>query len=394
MVLTALTAVAFAVFSLVYVALGVVATLIWRLRQPFHPTPASLPPVTVLKPLCGLEPGLEENLRSFCRQSHTNFELLIGARDATDPALDLARRVAAEFPHVDVRIIPGATRLGENRKVNTLVHLATFARHDTLVIADSDIRVGPEYLRRVVEPLTDPTVGIVSCSYRGRPTNGLWSDLGALAIDEWFIPSVMVAHSLGSNAYCSGTTMALRRDVLERVGGFEVLAPLLADDYELGARVRELGLKCVIPYYEVAATVHEPTLLDLVRHELRWLRTIRTVTPLGHALSFLTYVVPLTLLAWVASDFAPWTLGLVALAVALRVTLHYVVSRPAAWDPDRVAVETARMPYLVWLVPIRDIMSFVLWAMSYMSRRVTWRGTELWVRPDGVLRTNEEGSFA
>jgi ceramide glucosyltransferase len=205
---------------------------------------------------------------------------------------------------------------------------------------------------------------------------------------------VLVSHMLGSNAYCSGTTMALRRDVLERVGGFEVLAPLLADDYVLGARVRELGLRCVIPDYEVAATVHEPTLLALVRHELRWMRTIRTVTPLGHALSFLTYVVPLTLLAWAAMDFAPWAFALVALAVALRIALHYVVSRPAAWDPDRVTVQTARSPYLVWLVPIRDLMSFAMWVMSYMSRRVTWRGTELWVRPDGVLRTNGEGSFA
>lgn len=394
MVLTALTALAFAVFSLVYVALSVVATLSWRLRQPFHPAAlASLPPVTVLKPLCGLEPGLEENLRSFCRQSHTNYELLIGARDATDPALQVARRVAAEFPTIDIRIIPGATRLGENRKVNTLVHLATFARFDTFVVADSDVRVGPDYLRRVVEPLLDPGVGIVSCTYRGRPEGGIWSDLGALAIDEWFIPSVLVAQALGSNAYCSGTTMALRRDVLDRVGGFEVLAPLLADDYVLGARVRELGLKCVIPYYEVAATEYEPTLLALVRHELRWMRTIRTVTPLGHAMSFLTYAVPLTLLAWATSGFAPWTLGLVALAVALRIALHYVVSRPAAWDPDRVTAESARLTYLVWLVPIRDIMSFAMWMMSYVSRRVTWRGTELWVRPDGVLRTSEE-SFA
>jgi ceramide glucosyltransferase len=394
MVLTALTALAFAVFSLVYVALGVVATLGWRRRVPHDVRAERLPPVSVLKPLCGLEPGLADNLRSFCTQSHTDYELLIGARDANDPALEVARRVAEEFPHVDIRIIPGATRLGENRKVNTLAHLMPLARYDMLVIADSDIRVGPEYLRRVVTPLTDPHVGIVSCSYRGRPIDNLWSDLGALAIDEWFIPSVMVAHTLGSNAYCSGTTMALRREVLDTVGGFEILAPLLADDYELGARVREMGLLCVIPHYEVIATVNEPTLLDLVRHELRWLRTVRTVTPLGHALSFLTYVVPLTLIAWAANGFAPWALALVALAVCLRVALHYVVSRPAAWDPDGASASVSRRPGLVWLVPIRDVLSFAFWMMSYMSRRVTWRGTELWVRPDGVLRTSEERSYA
>jgi ceramide glucosyltransferase len=218
----------------------------------------------------------------------------------------------------------------------------------------------------------------------------LWAELGALAIDEGFIPSVLVASTLGSNAYCSGTTMAVRREVLTAVGGFEVLAPLLADDYELGLRVRQLGLHCVIPRYEVVATVNEPTLTDLVRHELRWMRTIRTVTPVGHAMSFLTYVVPLTLLASAAFDFARWSLALPALAVLLRVTLHYVSSGSPAWDPDRVAVDAQRPWYLVWLVPIRDIMSFVMWVMSYASRRVTWRGTELWVRPDGVLRTREE----
>jgi ceramide glucosyltransferase len=394
MALTAFTALAFAVFSLVYVTLGVVATFVWRLRVPRAARPSPLPYISVLKPVCGLEPGLDDNLRSFCRQSHTQYELLIGARDANDPALDVARRVAAEFPHIDIRIIPGATRLGENRKVNTLAHLMPLARYDHLVIADSDIRVGPEYLRRVVEPLLDPTVGIVSCSYRGRPVGNLWSELGALAIDEWFIPSVLVANRLGSNAYCSGTTMCLRREVLDAVGGFEALAPLLADDYELGLRVRQLGLRCVIPHYEVAATVNEPSFIDLARHELRWMRTIRTVTPLGHALSFLTYVVPLTLLAAAANDFAPWALALLALAVALRVALHYVVSQPAAWDPDRLATMIPRPWYLVWLVPIRDLLSFGMWVWSYMSRRVTWRGTELWVRRDGVLRTSEEGSYA
>jgi ceramide glucosyltransferase len=386
-------ALVFAVFSLVYVALGVVVTLVWRHRAPRIPQPTPLPAISILKPLCGDEPGLLENLRSFCEQSHTNYELLFGARDANDPALEIARQVAVEYPHVDIRIIPGATRLGENRKINTLIHLMPHARYDMIVIVDSDIRVGPNYLQRVVQPLTDPSVGIVSCTYRGRPAGGLWSELGALAIDEWFIPSVLVSCTLGSNAYCSGTTMALRRDVLNAVGGLEGLAPLLADDYELGLRVRQLGLSCVIPRYELVATEHEPTLLDLVRHELRWMRTIRTVAPLGHALSFLTYVIPLTLLASAAFDFARWSLILPALAVLLRVALHYVVARPAAWDVDRIDVG-ARLPHLVWLVPFRDIMSFAIWVWSYASRRVTWRGTELWVRPDGVLRTRHEGSYA
>ncbi len=384
-----------AVFSLIYVALGVLATLTWRRKTAATSTAASVP-VTVLKPLCGLEPGLEANLRSFCAQDYPTVELLFGARDSDDPALALARRVAADYPHQHIRVVAGAHALGENRKVNILTHLMSLATHDTIVIADSDVRVGPSYLQRVVAPLADPTVGIVTCSYRGRPTEGLWSQLGALAIDEWFIPSVLVSQALGSNAYCSGTTMALRRDLLEAAGGFPALAPLLADDYELGARVRRLGLRCVVAQYEVAATAHEPTLLTLIHHELRWMRTIRTVTPVGHALSFLTYVVPLTLLAALVNGSKPWTLVLPALAILLRIALHYVVLRPARWDRDNIAAIIAgyRMPYLVWMVPMRDLMSFALWIASYTSRRVTWRGTELWVRPDGVLRTNEERIFA
>src|SRR5581483_5960151 len=194
MAFVAYAALVLAVFSLVYVALGVVVTLVWRHRSPQLPQPTPLPAVSVLKPLCGDEPGLLENLRSFCEQSHDSYEILFGARDANDPALEVARKVAAEYPHRAIRIIPGATRLGENRKINTLINLMPHARYDMIVIVDSDIRVGPNYLQRVVQPLMDPTVGIVSCTYRGRPAGGLWSELGALAIDEWFMPWVVSRH--------------------------------------------------------------------------------------------------------------------------------------------------------------------------------------------------------
>jgi ceramide glucosyltransferase len=372
-------AVAIALFSLAYVAASVVVLAAWRTRRTRTPVVPEIP-VTVLKPLCGDEPGLEENLRSFCNQSYRAVQILFGARDADDPALAIARRVAAEFPDRDIRVMAGAHTLGANRKVNTLAHLLTAARHDVLVLADSDIRVESSYLRHVVAPLSDPGVGVVTCIYRGRPTGGIWSALGALAIDEWFIPSVLVSQALGSSAYCSGTTMALRRPVLDAIGGFAALAPLLADDYELGARVRELGLRCEVPRYEVAATVNEPTLGALIRHELRWMRTIRTVTPAGHALSFLTYALPLTILAALADRHARWVGLLPVLAILLRLALHFVRERrqPAAW-----------------LVPVRDLMSFGVWIMSYASRRVTWRGNTMWVRPDGVLRTaNEEGIAA
>jgi ceramide glucosyltransferase len=375
--------------SLLYVAACLAVTIKWRLGRRAAPL-FSEPPVSVLKPICGLEPGLDDNLRSICRQSYPVVELLIGAASADDPALDVARRVAEEFPDQAIQIVAGAPRLGANRKIDTLAHLASIALYDVFVIADSDVRVGPQYLRSVTGELADPSVGIVSCLYRARPTGGAWSRFGALAIDEWFIPSVLISRALGSEAYCSGTTMALRRDVLDAAGGFQVLAPLLADDYELGARVRRLGLRSVIARHEVAATVHEESLGSLVAHELRWMRTVRTVSPLGHAMSWVTYCLPVALLAVIANSFKPWTFGLVALALLLRVALHYAVLLPT--EDIEQADSTRRRT--VWFVPLRDLMSFGVWMLSYASRRVTWRGKTMWVRPDGVLHPSEEGSPA
>jgi ceramide glucosyltransferase len=209
-----------------------------------------------------------------------------------------------------------------------------------------------------------------------------------MAIDEWFIPSVLVANAIGSVAYCSGTTMALRREVLDAVGGFEVLAPLLADDYELGARIRRLGLRSVIGACELSATVNEPTFTSLIRHELRWLRTVRTITPVGHFWSFLTYTLPLTLLAVIATGFAPWSFALPAAALVLRAALHWAVRITGPWEGAPRDIVAS-----VWYVPVRDLLSFALWIASYASRRVTWRGNAMWVSSDGVLR-NEETSPA
>src|SRR5919199_2326410 len=212
--------------SLLYAAMCIATAWVWRRRRA-DAAATALPPVTVLKPLCGLEPDLEENLRSFCDQSYPSVQILFGARSADDPALEVARRVAAAFPDRDIDVLSGERPLGANRKVNTLANLLPRARHDVLVIADSDIRVGATYLREIVAPLQNPSVGLVTCTYRGAPTSSFWSRLGALAIDEWVFPSVLVSLALGSADYCSGATMALRRETLEAIGGGGGRAPPL-----------------------------------------------------------------------------------------------------------------------------------------------------------------------
>jgi ceramide glucosyltransferase len=343
--------------------------------------------VSILKPLCGLEFGLEENLRSFCDQSYADYEVLFGARDANDPALVVAGAVAAGSK-CHSHIVVGGQQIGSNRKVNTLAHLANYARHAVIVIADSDVRVDPSYLREITAPLRDSRVGVVTCLFRALPTDTLWSRLGALASDEWFTPSVLVGRALGGNAYCHGNTIALRREVLEAIGGFRALAPLLADDYEIGARVRKLGLRCVLAQYETAVIVDEPSFQALVQHELRWLRTTRTVEPAGYASTVLTYAIPLSLLPAFFAGEHHWALAIPAVAILMRLGLHWVVAaaRRSSQQLPRPEVDFGR---LAWLIPLRDLLSFGLWAAAYLRRRVLWRGQVMRVEPDGALLGGE-----
>jgi ceramide glucosyltransferase len=382
---TALAALGAAVTSLLYLTVCVLL-LLSRRRRSAGRAVAQEPPMTVLKPLCGAEPGLEDNLRSFCSSAGPGTQLLLGARDADDPALAIARRVIAEFPAVDAEVVVGAPTIGLNAKVNTLARLAPLARHELLVIADSDTRVGPGDLTRVVTPLLTPAVGVVSCLFRSRPTDTFWSRLGALSIDEWFMPSVLVSRALQSPAYCSGPMVAIRREVLNAIGGFSALASMLADDYELGARVRRLGFQSVIADCEVTVTVDEHSCAGLSRHEVRWMRTVRTVTPIGHAFSVLTYTIPLAAVACVATGASPASLALLGLAVGLRAAVHWIVG--SAEDGTQ---RPPSPPAPLWMVVLRDFFSLAMWVSSYGSRAITWRGRTLWVGSDGILRTRGDG---
>jgi ceramide glucosyltransferase len=370
--------------SVLYLFGCVLVVAAWR-RARRQRSRARAVPITVLKPLCGLEPGLEENLRSFCREAAPDIQILFGARDGDDPALTVARRVIGEFPGVDAQIVVGSTVHGLNAKVNTLARLAPMARHDLIVIADSDVRVGDGDLLRIVEPLLDGRVGVLSCLFRSRPTHNFWSRFAALAVDELFMPSVLVSRALQSPVYCSGPVVAIRREVLEAIGGFAPLAPLLADDYELGARVRRLGYRSVLSDCEVAVTVDETSCASLARHEVRWMRTIRTVAPGGHTFSVLTYSVPLALIACAASGAAAWSLALVGCAGLLRAIIHFTVAPPV---DERGGSPLRRSP--LWMVIFRDFFSLGTWLASYASRTITWRGRTLWVDKAGVLHAPED----
>jgi len=335
--------------------------------------PLTLPPVTVLKPLCGAEPGLYEHLRSFCEQNYPCWQVIFGVRDPGDRALEAVHRLSHEFPQLDLQIAVNPAQHGASSKVSNLLNMMPLARHDYLVIADSDIRVRADYLERVITPLLDERVGIVTCAYRGRPRPGLWSLLASMFINEWFMPSVRVAAALGSRAFAFGATIALRRDTLTRIGGFRAIANQLPDDYRLGELTRRAGLRTVLSEVEVETLVHEAGPADLVRHELRWLRTIRTVQPLGFALGGLTFGLPVAIAGSVLAGGSVASLTMVAITAAARLMINSAPRRSRS------------PPGQLWLVAVSDLLGLVLWCWSFTTRRVYWR--------DGRYRVARDGSI-
>lgn len=346
-----------------------------KLRADFGVRPGEPPAVTILKPLCGEEHELYECLRSFCDQDYPRFQIVFGVADGADPAAETVSRLQREFPHLDLKLVVDRRQHGSSRKVSNLMNIMPLARHDFLVISDSDVRVPRDYLSRIVPPLLDPGVGVVTCPYRGAPRRGLWSLLGSMFINDWFIPSVRVAALCGSRAFAFGVTIALRRQVLADIGGFGAIANQLADDYRLGELTRSRGLRTVLSDVVVETCVDERSFAGLVRHELRWLRTIRAVRPLGYGLSFITFSVPVALLGC-AFTRAAWPavvlLGVTALG---RIVLHLRV---------RGTVSSVARDFAV--LPLREALSLGLWAWGFATRRVHWRDDRFRVTRDGSVQ--------
>jgi ceramide glucosyltransferase len=360
-----------------YAILALVATLRWRRApRPSGAADALVAPtaLTVLKPLCGAEPQLYESLRSLCAQDYPRFQVLCGVREQSDPAVAVVRRLQREFPALDLDLVIDPTVHGCNLKVSNLINMMPLARHDWLVLADSDVRVPPRYLERVAAPLADPGVGIVTCPYHGIARGGAWSLLLAAFINEWFMPSVFVAAALGSRAFAFGATIALRRDALDAIGGFRAIADQLADDYRLGELTRARGLETVLSKVIVDTHVDEPRAGDLIRHELRWLRTIRAVRPGGYAASLVTFTLPVAVLGALVDGWGPAALALLAVAAAARVLLHFVARR----------IDSAALQ--LWVVPAGDSLAFALWCWGFVSRSVQWRHTRYRVARDGSVQ--------
>ncbi len=362
-----------------YAVLALVAVLVWDRRR----APSKLlrlAAVTVLKPLCGAEPGLYANLRSFCEQDYAQYQIVFGVRDPADPALAVVARLVTDFPSLPIDVVVNPQVHGSNFKVSNLINMIARARHDVLTIADSDACVGSDYLRLVTAPLLDPKVGLVTSVYRDVPTKSIWSHLGAMYINEWYMPSVLLAWLFGYQGYVSGQTMCVRRETLQAIGGLQAIANYLADDHRLGELVSGLGLRIALSPYVVRAEHHEPSWDSLARHELRWMRTIRVLRPRSYCLLFLSFSLPLAILGILLSvaqgpaSMAAWALFLTTLLA--RLVLHFVPwlrgDRPLLAD--------------LWLVPVQDLLMVWVWARAFFTSRVSWRGSEFDVDADGVMR--------
>jgi ceramide glucosyltransferase len=367
----ALTGYALTAAGLAYAAAEFAGTRRFRDRRA-RPV-QSQPPVTILKPLHGDEPQLYENLRSFCKQSYPRYQVIFGCRDERDPALEIARRLVREFSDVDLCVVAGGpAQHCANPKVENLQGMIGHAKHDLLVIADSDIRVDADYLSAVAGAFADPDVGAATCLYAGVSTGGTVADIGAAVVNEHFMPSVLVALMIEPLEYCFGATMAVRRNVLDGIGGLEALGKHLADDFMLGQLVSKAGFTVALCPYLARMIVADADLHTLWLHHLRWQRTVLASRPRGFAGSLVTYVLPLAAISALLSR-TPVSWAMLAAAAGLRFTVHEESRKT-------FAPEVALSP---WLIPAADAFVFATWLASFFAKDVTWRGDRFRVAPGG-----------
>ncbi len=329
--------------------------------------PAVAPPVTILKPLCGDEPGLFDNLRSFCVQGYRgDIQIVFGVQRPGDAAIATVDRLRRALHGRDLDLVIETKAHGLNRKVSSLVNMAPRIRNDVVVIADSDIRVDPAHLSRVIAALEEPGVSAVTCLYYGVALTGIWARLGALFINAQFLPSVVVGVALGLARPCFGSTLAFRRATLVAIGGFQPFADCLADDYAMGQALRAQAGKVAIPPFAVAHVCTQASFGQLWRQQLRWARTIRSIDPVGYTGSVLGHPLPWALLAALVGA------GSTAVLPATAVAVVAIACRMAVLRQVERTYAIPAQSY--WLVPACDLLSFAVFVVSFLRWEVSWRG--------------------
>jgi ceramide glucosyltransferase len=352
----------------------IVSTLVWNYRSN-HGDSALQESVTILKPLHFDGPGLRGALESFLAQDYgAPVQFIFGIQDIADPAIAIVRGLQKEHRDADIELVVDGTLHGTNRKVSNLINMSRVAKHRILVVSDSDISVKRDWLSRIVRALSADGVGAVSCLYAGKARGSFWSTLSAMGSSYEFLPNVIAGLSFGIEKPCFGSTIALRRETLDEIGGFRAFANLLADDYEMGRAIRAKGLTVSITDFAVDHASYENDLTELYHHEVRWNRTTRIINPIGHTGSVITHPIPLALMATALSDFSTPSLWLLGTAILSRFLLKWCIERKFT---------TFAGPF--WALPARDVLSFCVFIASFFGEDVHWRGSRFAVSASGAL---------
>ena len=361
-----------ALAPLVYYALATLAALRFFERERAREFPNYTPPVSVLKPVLGVDFGSYENFASFCRQEYPDYEILFAVNDEGDAAVPVIRQIIAEFPERKIRLLVGAEHFGANRKVNKLARLAREAQNEVLVLTDGDVRVGPHYLREVVAPLGNRKTGAVTSFYRGIAENNVGAEIEAVGASSDFFAGVLMAGWTEGITFALGASIATTKEWLGKMGGFEAIADALADDYELGHRIAKAGGEVVLSREAVWTMYPAQTLRSFWDHQVRWARTVRLCRPLSYVGLLFTQGLPWVLFAALVAP-AKWIAGVYLLA--------YLILRFAmAWTVGIWGVGDEILRRKIWLVPLRDAIHFLIWLASFGSNHIHWGNAEYVIR--------------
>jgi len=337
------------------------------------------PGVSILKAVKGADPEMYESLRSHCVQNYPAYEMLLGVSDSNDPAIAVIEKLTREFPSEAIRVVQCEQRLGANGKVSSLIQLAAAAKYEYLLVNDSDIRVEPGYLRTVISELQQPEVGLVTCLYRGVPADTVPSKLESLGISTDFMAGVLAARLIeGGMRFGLGSTLAFRRRELVAIGGFEALADYLADDYELGRRISDNGLKIQLSQSVVETFIPAYDFRGFFSHQLRWARTIRASRLSGYAGLLLTFTLPWAALCVALAGGSAWSWALLAVACTTRGAMALITGRTVLGD--RAVLRS------LWLLPVRDFLAVLIWVSGWAGRGIVWRGERFTLRKGKLTR--------
>ena len=330
------------------------------------------PPVSLLKPVHGVDFGSVENFESFCRQNYPDYEIIFAVNDDSDPAVPLIRDVIARFPERNIRLISGAPQLGANKKVNNLIELARAARHEIIILTDGDVRVLPNYLREVVAPFADPKIGGVTSFYRGITQKNLAAELEAIGAASDFFAGVLVAEWMEGISFALGASIATTKSWVAKIGGFEAIADMHSDDYELGHRIAKSGGRIVLSHELVWTMYPAQSASGFWNHQVRWSRTVRLCRPLSFIGLIFTHGLPWAIAAALVAPTASIALGYLAAYLILRLLAAWTVGVRVSGD------ETVRKK--LWLIPLRDAIHFIVWLASFASNKITWGGQQFTMR--------------